>query len=285
VEGNLEVLSGEAAATGNVSPLNPSVDVASQPYIGRWHHLISTTNWEKGRIIAEWRTALIEANSAAAEYADEAWARRVGGVTGQHVGRLRRVYQRFGLAQADYAGIYWSHFQAALDWDDAELWLEGAVQSAWSVSEMRRKRWESMGSLAADRPRDEDIVAAETDEDADPNLDRDAASQRSSGQAAESPSRPLPEGPDFGDETAAVAGEREQDGASIFAADPPGEAVPFVRPFENLAELPEDLAEAFEAFKLALLRHKTDHWRQISCEDVLASLDALKELALAPSLE
>ena len=46
-----------------------------------------------------------------------------------------------------------------------------------------------------------------------------------------------------------------------------------------------DLAEAFEAFKLAVLRHKADHWRQISCEDLLASLDALKELALAPSLE
>ncbi len=284
MEGNLEILSGEATATGDVSPWLPSVDVASQSYVGRWQHLISTTNWEKGRIIAEWRTAMIEARSAATEYADEAWARRVGGVTGQHVGRLRRVYQRFGAAHTDYAGLYWSHFQAALDWDDAELWLEGTVQSAWSVSEMRRKRWESMGSLAADRPRDEDIVAAETDEDADPNLERDATSQRSSGQAAESAGRPIPEGPDFGDETTAVAGEREQNGASSFAADPPGEAVVCVRPFENLAELPDDLAEAFEAFKLALLRHKTDHWRQIPCEDVLASLDALKELALAPSV-
>jgi hypothetical protein len=61
--------------------------------------------------------------------------------------------------------------------------------------------------------------------------------------------------------------------------------IQFVRPFENLAELPEDLAEAFESFKLAILRHKTDDWRQISRDDVLASLDALKELVLAPSLD
>lgn len=284
MEGNLEVLS-EAAAAGQSASVDPSADVASQPFIGRWQHLVSTTNWEKGRIIADWRAALIAASSPAAEYADEAWARRVGGVSGQHVGRLRRVYQRFGSAQADYAGLYWSHFQAALDWDDAELWLEGAVQSAWPVSEMRRKRWESMGSLAADQPRDEDIVAAETDEDADPRLDRDAVSQRSSGQAVESPGRPVPEGPDFGDESVALADGREPDGAAIMAADPPGETAPFVRPFENLAELPDDLAEAFEAFKLAILRHKTDHWQRISCADLLASLDALKELATAPSPE
>ena len=31
---------------------------ASTEYVGRWNRLISTTNWEKGRIIAEWRAAL-----------------------------------------------------------------------------------------------------------------------------------------------------------------------------------------------------------------------------------
>ena len=36
-------------------------------------------------------------------------------------------------------------------------------------------------------------------------------------------------------------------------------------------------------FKLAILRHKTDQWSEISRDDCLASLDALKELALAPS--
>ena len=284
MEGKQEVFSAAAAGTSEGAPLEPLADLASQPFIGRWQRLVSTTNWEKGRIITEWRTALVAAGAAVAEYADEAWARRVGGVTGQHVGRLRRVYQRFGQACADYAGLYWSHFQAALDWDDAELWLEGAVASAWSVADMRGKRWEAMGALAAERPRDEDIVVAEVDEDVVPPLDQDSVSSNAPGSSAEPPSRPLPEGPDFGDEEGVRPAGREPAGAAIFADEPPGEAVPFVRPFENLAELPEDLAEAFEAFKLAILRHKTDQWRQISREDVLASLDALKELALAPSV-
>jgi hypothetical protein len=251
-------------------------DVASQPFVGRWNQLVSTTNWEKGRIIHEWRRALIDAAAGPAEYADEAWARRVGGVTGQHVGRLRRVYERFGLVYQEYSGLYWSHFHAALDWDDAELWLEGAVQSRWSVSHMRRQRWEAMGALAADRPRDEDIVVADTDEDFDPAVERGTADT-----ATDLAGRPIPEGADFGDEpqTGAVPGG---EGSTALADEVPDEAVPLVRPFENLAELPPDLADAFESFKLAILRHKADDWRQIPRDDVLAALDALKELTLAP---
>jgi hypothetical protein len=268
----------DAATDDTVAADIMQVEAASQPFVGRWNHLVSTTNWEKGRIITEWRSALIAAGANTLEYSDEAWARRVGGVTGQHSGRLRRVYQRFGKVYRDYRNLYWSHFCAALDWDDPELWLEGAVQSGWSVSEMRRQRWEALGAVAAERPRDEDIVTAEQDEDFDPALNREFGNR----QLADAAGGPLPEGPDFGDETTS---SRERDGAAIFADEPPGEAASLMRPFENLADLPNDLADAFERFKLALLRHKSEHWREISCEDVLAALDALKELAVAPSVE
>ena len=103
-------------------------DDASQPFVGRWNLLVSTTNWEKGRIISEWRQALIDTDRPAREYSDESWARLVGAVTGQHAGRLRRVYERFGKTSQEFRGLYWSHFHAALDWDDAEMWLEGAIQ-------------------------------------------------------------------------------------------------------------------------------------------------------------
>ena len=59
--------------------------------------------------------------------------------------------------------------------------------------------------------------------------------------------------------------------------------VELVRPFENLPELPDDLAEAFDGMKLAILRHKTDAWQQIPAADILRTLDALKALVLAPS--
>ena len=54
------------------------------------------------------------------------------------------------------------------------------------------------------------------------------------------------------------------------------------RPFANLPDLPDDVAEAFEQFKLVILAHKMADWNDISRDDLLASLDALKELALTP---
>jgi hypothetical protein len=269
-------------------PDNGAVDETSLPYVGRWNRLVSTTNWEKGRIIYQWREASVAADAPAAEYSDEAWARLVGGVTGQHVGRLRRVCQRFGQVYEEYKGLYWSHFQAALEWDDAEMWLEGAVQSRWSVSQMRRQRWETLGGSGEHGPSDEDVIAGELDEDFEPAVNQRPLANTADRDYDESRGGPAPEGPDFGEEESAGKSNRKADedgGASIFADDNEEKTIKFVRPFENLAELPDDMAEAFEAYKLAILRHKADDWQQISRDDVLASLDALKELALAPSAE
>ena len=250
----------------------------SQPFVGRWNKLVSTTNWEKGRIIVQWREALIAQGLAVSEYSDEAWSRLVGGVTGQHAGRLRRVTQRFGAAAEQYPGLYWSHFQAALDWSDAEMWLEGARQSGWSVAQMREQRWQTLGALEADRPRPEDEIAGETDEDFEPAR-QEPIPQTITGEY-DDVSGPRHEGPDFGDDERAAA-----PGGTALEWEVPvtGEAAPLVRPFENLPELPDDLAEAFDAMKLAILHHKQDGWQRTSAGDVLRTLDALKALVTAPS--
>src|SRR5690606_37241881 len=96
-------------------PVDQVVDDASRPFVSNWHQLISSTNWEKGRIIATWRQALIASGAEASHYSDEVWAQMVGAVTSQHVGRLRRVFDRFGVSHPEYPGLYWSHFHAALD--------------------------------------------------------------------------------------------------------------------------------------------------------------------------
>jgi hypothetical protein len=207
------------------------------------------------------------------EYSDDAWSRLVGGVTGQHVGRLRRVYQRFGKSREHYPDLYWSHFQVAIDWDDAEMWLEGAKQSGWSVAQMRDQRWTMLGKLEADRPRSGDVIASETDEDAEPSR---MQTPPITGEYSEV-SGPRHDGPDFGD-------EQNRDAAAEWSADQiTAEPVELVRPFEDLPELPDDLAEAFDSFKLAILHHKRDAWQAIAAADVLRTLDALKALVTAPS--
>ena len=35
--------------------LSDKVVEDSSPFVGRWNELVSTTNWEKGRLIGEWR--------------------------------------------------------------------------------------------------------------------------------------------------------------------------------------------------------------------------------------
>ena len=264
-----------------------TLEKTSEPFVGQWQGLVSTTNWEKGMIICEWRQALIDGKAPVSEYSDDTWSRLVGGVTAQHVGRLRRVHERFGATRAEYHGLYWSHFHAAIDWDDAEMWLEGALQNGWSVSQMRRQRWETLGSLPADEPHDAEIVATELDEDYSADTPADNivvgtvaevvdtdASDTSTAKSKESRERKSKD---------SVTEGQDADGAAIFSDDPEQETVDFVRPFEKLAELPDDVTAAFESFKLAILRHKMDGWRDVSRDDVLASLDALKKLALAPS--
>ncbi len=263
-------------------PAAASFDETSQEFVGRWNRLISTTNWEKGRIIHEWRTALIEARADVSEYSDEAWSRRVGNVSPQHVGRLRRVYDRFGQAWQEFDGLYWTHFQSGLEWPDAEMWLEGAVQDRWSVSQMRANRWEAIGAPADLKPREEDIVSAELDEDVSPSFDSDTSAVVSpTFDTVRDPSGEESFDPDFGDEVAGSAAETAPPGV-VAEDESPATAEQRIRPFAELPELPQDLAAAFEGFKLAILRHKMDDWSEVERNDVLSTLDALRELVLAP---
>lgn len=267
----------------------PQADLeqTSERYVGQWHRLVTTTNWEKGRIIFEWRTALIEAGAPPSEYSDETWSRRIGNVSPQHVGRLRRVYERFSSIRDEFDGLYWSHFQAALDWNDAEMWLQGAIENGWSVSQMRQMRWEALGGT---EPREDDIVEAEFDEDQMP-LDapaagsrvqevRDPTAESHGGEATEanSPDAPRADAPD--DDFSA---DSQADQSAPWEEQTSG-AAPSAASFEQLdmAAWPDDLAEAFDEMKLAIVRHRMAGWSEISPADVLTALDALRQLVLAP---
>lgn len=254
------------------------VEETSKEYVGRWHRLVSTTNWEKGRIICEWRKRLMAAPAPSESHSDEAWSRRVGNVSPQHVGRLRRVYERFGEVHQQYAGLYWSHFQAALDWNDAEMWLEGAVQSRWSVAQMRTTRWDAIGAPAHKKPKPDDVIAAELDEDVDPALDESLADTLGESIGVVQSPR---SGASKAEPTGAAASGRSRASTQAPAEVPP------MRPFEDLPQavppLPRDLTRAFKAFRLAILKHKLSGWQAVSCEQVLAAIEALRQLALAPT--
>ncbi len=245
-------------------------------FLGQWNQLVSTTNWEKGCIICGWREALMASGEAVTDYSDEAWAQLAGNVTSQHVGRLRRVYQRFGEVYDQYEGLYWSHFQAALDWDDAEMWLEGGIQNQWSVSQMRGKRWEALGTSPEEQQSETALDASEIDES--PQLE--APSDATERSEAPTPSAKLSE-----DEPNAEASEPKKDSADqeniAEESQPALQVSKRTRLGVEVENLPDDLAEAFESFKLAIIAHRRESWSETSPEVVVECLEALRELALA----
>lgn len=269
---------------------SPLVEELSTAHVGSWNTLVSRTNWEKGAVILQWKTALIEAELPRAAYSDEAWARRVGNVSAQHVGRLRRVAERFAGVEKDYPGLYWSHFQAALDWEDAEMWLEGAVGNAWSVAQMRVQRWEAIGAPAELKPRDEDIFTAELDEDVNPRIDSTTAStaERTESRTAAIGPADLdaqsaegfdPDQPPFelDDDVSPKKESKKSDSKTDEFSDGPstGELLATLKDF---SDLPDDLGEALDSLKVAILNHKLAGWKDCPPPKLIKKLDALKAL-------
>lgn len=245
----------------------------AQPFVGQWNRLISTTNWEKGRIIGQWRQALIDSGADSHQFSDEAWARRVGGVTAPHVGRLRRVFDRFSTTYETYPGLYWTHFLAALDWDDAPLWLEGASGEGWSVAAMREKRWQTQGAVDSQRPTASEIVEVDTDEDVVLPAQGGGNTKEYDEQSGVA-SGPRHEDPDFGEEELMSLG-----GGETNATGPPDRETATesetIQPFAGLPELPDDLADAIEGLKLAILRHKSAGWQEVDEATIQKYLEAV----------
>ena len=250
--------------------------------VGQWNRLVSTTNWEKGKIICLWREALIGSGASVSDYSDEAWAQLVGGVTGQHVGRLRRVYQRFGETIDQYEGLFWSHFQAAIDWEDAEMWLEGAIHNEWSISQMRGKRWETLGTppeqqkseLSEAEAGKEGLPDEELYPDSTPsNPPENSSAEKTVGETT-STGKPV--------DTELRSSEHTEEASDDGAAEEEVVSQPKRTPLNIEVDLlPDDLAEAFEAFKLAIIAHRHGGWIKVSQEQALGCLDALRELTLA----
>ncbi|MDW8037063.1 MAG: hypothetical protein RMI90_03380 [Thermoguttaceae bacterium] len=261
----------------------PAIEEASQPFVGRWHRLVSQTNWEKGRIICQWRLALQQAGAPPSAYSDEAWSRLVGGVSPPHVGRLRRVYERFGQVADQYPGLYWSHFLAALDWPDAEMWLEGAVQNRWSVARMQAQRAETLG--LAGSARTSSVLESQLDQETAASWEAPPTVLVPELEEIRVPGQDLTKSP-LAEESAEDGFSAPQEAEELTsAAESPKPAEEAAALFADLPPMPEDVAEAFEAFKLAIVRHKLAGWQEISCRQILKILDALKRFAQSSSTE
>ncbi|MDR1384280.1 MAG: hypothetical protein LBJ67_10645 [Planctomycetaceae bacterium] len=274
IEGDEETIDAEVLQS-------PVVVEVSNDFIASWNRLISMTNWEKGKLIFLWRAKLAENNLPRQVYSDESLAKRIGSVSGQHIGRLRRVYERFGETFTQYTGLFWSHFQAVLDWDDAENWLTDASGNQWSVATMRLKRWEAIGSPAGQKPRDSEIIMSEQDEDV--NTYNDSDTVLDGNLKSVEPNRKNKNKDHDKDRKKHSNNGSGDSRADNFSANSLGE---FSSPAEAFAQmkqmkdLPEDLKEAFEQLKIVILSHKVSGWREVDPQRILTFLNAMKVVVI-----
>ena len=282
------------------------IDEIASEFVGSWNLLVSRTNWEKGKVVHEWRVKLTEAGLPRRIYSDEAISQRIGGVSPQHVGRLRRVYERFGeeVEKNPLPNLFWSHYQAALDWDDAEEWLQKASLEKWSVAQTRVARWEKNGAPPSRKPKESDIVVEERDADVNPRNDSDAeivapgASDYGVSGYDEpiTPTRASIEGGDDDKKKKKKNAKNAQNGD-----DPLGEYGGETEPWETepgagasrfttaevldaigaLEPLPSDLAEAFESLKVAILTRRIENWVDVKPVLIAAYLSEMKRLLVS----
>ncbi len=254
-----------------------TISESSRPFIGNWHAVVSQTNWEKGQIINQWRSKLEDSGVAPWLFSDPVWTRLVGEVSPQHVGRLRRTYDRFGDVYGDYAGLYWSHFFAALDWHNAEMWLEGAVQNNWSVSKMRYQRWETMGAIEDQRPDPLSIVSSPDEEGVivPPVISaRNDVSTRDDLKSVRGTNGPLSERPDFGDaDDHPEHGPRTNSSMDELAVN--GNRVDIEG---TLALVPDDISRPFVELREALTRYRDENWQGVNRIHLVALLNDLRQL-------
>ncbi|MBQ9874211.1 MAG: hypothetical protein IJM30_07085 [Thermoguttaceae bacterium] len=267
----------------------PLVDEIASEFVGFWNALVSKTNWEKGKVIHSWRVKLIDAGVPRRIYSDEAIAKRIGNVSPQHVGRLRRVYERFGESEPS-AELYWSHYQAALDWEDADVWLKKAAEEKLSVAQMRIDRWEKTGAKLSHKPKEEDIVDSERDEDVNPRNDSNSTSFDSDDSVSGK------EAILAGDDDSKKKSKKKK-GAKNDQNAPLGEFAGDAEPWEASAEtfrtpevleaiskldpLPDDLADAFETLKVAILSHKLAGWDDVQPVQIAAYFSEFKRLLVS----
>ena len=117
--------------------------------IARAQTALSRCNWEVGECAALWTKRFARGRT------DADFGVLVG-LSADQVYQRRRVWETFGDVTENYAVLKWSHFYAALNWDDAAECLQWAQDVQAGVAEMkawrRAQRGEDLSETATEDP-------------------------------------------------------------------------------------------------------------------------------------
>ena len=123
---------------------------SEEQLLQRARDALSNCNWEIGECAAQWTERYARGRT------DADFGGLVG-LSGDQVYQRRRVWETFSDVQGSYDRLKWSHFYAALNWDDAADCLQWADDMQATVAEMKAWRRAQHG---------EDLTAPAAEENA-----------------------------------------------------------------------------------------------------------------------
>lgn len=118
--------------------------------IARALSALSRCNWEVGECAAQWTQRFARGRT------DADFASLVG-LSPDQVYQRRRVWETFGDVYTTYPQLKWSHFYAALNWDDAADCLQWAQDVQAGVAEMRAWRRAQHGEDLSEAAEDDSM--------------------------------------------------------------------------------------------------------------------------------
>lgn len=106
---------------------------SEEDLISRAQHAVSQCNWSVGECACKWTQKYARGRT------DADFAAMLG-LSADQVFQRRRVWETFADVHVDYRSLKWSHFYAALNWDNAPECLQWADENDATVAEMKAWR-------------------------------------------------------------------------------------------------------------------------------------------------
>lgn len=126
-----------------------SAKITEADLIAQAQQALSHCNWEVGDCAAQWTKRFARGRT------DADFATLVG-LSADQIFQRRRVWETFADVRENYPSLKWSHFYAALTWDDAAECLQWAEEIKATVAEMkawrRAQRGEDLSQASAEEP-------------------------------------------------------------------------------------------------------------------------------------
>lgn len=178
---------------------------SEEQLVSRAQEAVSLCRWVVGECASKWTQRYARGRT------DGDFAVLIG-LSGDQVYQRRRVWESFAPLRDEFPTLKWSHFYAALNWDDCRDCLSWAEETRSTVAEMRAWRRAQRGEDLSVDPVEEDAVRYVP---AEPEFVHDA--EHAAGSAAEGSSRSAGD-PD----RAVLAGVARQGGAGQGGKGPQG---------------------------------------------------------------